>query len=171
MGINSNLHLVMFHIWTLNVLREKRKLKIHTQLHYWNIDCSLRIVQSSSEILGTGVPKTISFIQYLASANHFPLCLKFYMRNLHFIEGLHLKAYAMLIPDLSLAKTDPLSLFTWENMGHQTANLAIVHHCKMRITNLEAPQVDIKTPWRYVLRFINMFASLWPRNLYSGNLS
>lgn len=171
MGINSNLHLAMFHIWTLNVLREKRKLKIHMQLHYWNIDCSLRIVQRSSEILGVGVPKTISFIQYLALANHIPLCLKFYKRNLHFIEGLHLKAYAMLIPDLNLATTDPLSLFTWENMGHQTANLAIVHHCKMRITNLEVPQVDIKTPWRYVLRFINMFASLWPRNLYSGNLS
>lgn len=60
-GINSNLHLVMFHIWTLNVLREKRKLKIHTQLHYWNIDCSLRIVQSSSEIPGG------SLRQYLLS--------------------------------------------------------------------------------------------------------
>lgn len=63
--------------------------------------------------LGVGlVPKTISFIEYLAFAIHFPPCLKLYMRNLHFIEGLHLQAYAMFIPDLNLATTDPLSLFT-----------------------------------------------------------
>lgn len=118
MGINSNLHLVMFHIWTLNVLKEKRKLKMHTQLHYSNIDCSLRIVQSSSEIpWGRGVPKTISFIQSLALANHFPLCLKFSRRNLHFIEGLHLKAYAVFIPDLNLATTDPTVIFHLRKYG------------------------------------------------------
>lgn len=43
LGINSNLHLVTFHIWTLNVLREKNKLKkIHLRLLYWNIGVCLR---------------------------------------------------------------------------------------------------------------------------------
>lgn len=136
MGTNSNLHLVMFHIWTLNVLREKSKLKkIHMLywLLYWNIGGSWRKVQSSNEtprgfrslrqypypLLSLSVPLSVpkpvvSFSWYLAFANHFPLCLKFSRRNLHFIDGLHPKAYAMLIPDSNLATTDPLSLFPRE---------------------------------------------------------
>lgn len=123
-AINGNFHLVMFHIWTLNVLREKNRLKIRMQLLYWNTDSSLRKVRSSSETPGGLAPKTISFMGHLAFANriplsapktvsfilafssHFPLLLKFSKRNLHFIDGLHPEAYAVLIPALNLATTD-----------------------------------------------------------------
>lgn len=136
MGISSNLHLVMFHIWTWNVLGEKSKFKKTTHaialLKYWQqFEKSSEQPWNSRGGGGGLVAKTISFLQYLAFAKHLPLRLKFFMRNLHFIEGLHLKADAMFIPDSNLATTDPLSLLTWENMGHQTANLAIVYHCKI----------------------------------------
>lgn len=46
MCINSNLHLEMFHIWTLNVLMGKKQIK-NIQMLSWNNDNNVIQIQSN----------------------------------------------------------------------------------------------------------------------------
>lgn len=82
MCINNNLHLVMFRIWTLNVLGEANKKISNCFLEIlMAVQWKFRVVMKLQEL---SAPNTISFVWYLSSATCLPLFLKFHMKDLIF---------------------------------------------------------------------------------------
>jgi hypothetical protein len=133
----------------------------------WNIDGSSVQVQSHNETPGVFYPITqylLSKILPLLPTPHLP---KLHMRDFNFFRRISSYSICDTHSRLEFGGDVPYChFFARKNMEHQTANLAI-----WESQTWKTPQVDIKATWHYALRFINMFTSLWPRNLYSGTLS
>lgn len=117
-------------------------------------------------------PCNVIFILYLAPAAHLPPFSKSHSRNIYSFRSFSSLSICNVHSRHKCSDVVPSLpfLFLGKMWNAKTANLAITHHATGESQTWKESQVDIKATWHYISRFINICTSLWPRNLYSGNL-